>query len=170
MNNQLSHSTTPLTDEKFPIVLLCDGVQSPANIGSLFRTCDALGVSEIIFCKADINFNSSRLIRTSRNTVNKTPYRNSENSSFEIQELKKDNYQIVALELTNKSIPIESFDCESVNKIALVIGGENHGISSEVLQEIDLAVHITMYGQNSSMNVVQATGIALHHMVQCLNE
>ena len=55
-------------------------------------------------------------------------------------------------------------------KIALVIGGENHGISSEVLQEIDIAVHITMYGKNSSMNVVQATGIALHCIIQSLNK
>ena len=148
MNDQLSHTTTPFTDEKFPIVLLCDGVQGPANVGALFRISDALGVSELIFCNAEINFNSNRLIRTSRNTLTKTPYRVSENSLSEIQELRTRNYQIVALELTNKSIPIESFDCE----------------------EIDIAVHITMYGKNSSMNVVQATGIALHYVIQSLNK
>lgn len=170
MNDQLSHTTTPFTDEKFPIVLLCDGVQGPANVGALFRISDALGVSELIFCNAEINFNSNRLIRTSRNTVTKTPYRVSENSLSEIENLRTRNYQIVALELTNTSIPIESFDCESENKIALLIGGENHGISSEVLQEIDIAFHINMYGKNSSMNVVQATGIALHYVIQSLNK
>ena len=55
-------------------------------------------------------------------------------------------------------------------KIALVIGGENHGISSDMLQEIDIAVRITMYGKNSSMIVVQAAGIALHCIIQSLNK
>ena len=65
---QLTHKESNQTQNSFPIVLVCDGVQSPSNIGALFRIGDAFGVSKIYFCNADINFYSPRLQKTARNT------------------------------------------------------------------------------------------------------
>jgi tRNA G18 (ribose-2'-O)-methylase SpoU len=45
-----------------------------------------------------------------------------------------------------------------------VIGEENFGISEAVLQQMDAVVHIPMFGQNSSMNLVQATSVALYEI------
>ena len=44
----------------------------------------------------------------------------------------------------------------------MIVGNENFGISESVLKKVDQTVHITMYGNNSSMNVVQATAIGLY--------
>ena len=168
MSSQHSHTSSTFSVKKFPIVLVCDGVESPSNIGSLFRICDALGVSEIIFCNALINFKSPRLQKTARSTQKKVSYSESTSIVTTIEKLKKNGFTIVALEITDSSIAIKDFSLPTNQKIALVIGNEQKGVSNEVLKYISIAVHIEMYGENSSMNVVQATAIALHSIVNKL--
>ena len=168
MSSQLDHSSSKFTKNKFPIVLVCDGVRSPANIGSLFRVCDALGIEKIIFCNASINFSSTRLLRTARNTHKKVDYTISDNCLEEINVLKQKGYRLLALEITDNSIPIEEINTEKSDKIALVIGNEQHGISEKILSQVSTSTHINMYGKNSSMNVVQATSIALYSIINKL--
>lgn len=165
MNKQLSHQTNRFKSKTFPIVLVCDGVQSPSNIGGLFRICDALGVSQIIFCNADVNINSSRLKKTARNSEKNVSYTISNNLLSEIDILKQQQYHILALEITEKSKSIEKLKLSKDQKIALIIGNEQHGISEKALQKVQEATHINMYGKNSSMNVVQATAIALYSIL-----
>ena len=168
MPEQLTHKTTQFLTQKFSLKVICDGVQSPANIGSLFRVCEAFGVSEIIFCNASINFSSSRLRKTARNTDKKVPYRISEDIDSEILSLKKNHYKLLALELTENSIPLENITLQHKDKVALFIGNERHGVSKTVLNSISQSVHIKMFGTNSSLNVTQATGIALFTLTKLL--
>ncbi len=166
MSHQHTHKSTPFSAKKFPLIIISDGLQSPANIGALFRICDAFGVSEIVFCNASVNLNSSRLQRTSRNTHLKVPFRISEDIISEIDKLRSTGYKAIALEITDMSIPLEEYSLNSSEKIALIIGNENTGISKQVLQVAEDNVHITMFGQNSSMNVIQATSIALYALTK----
>lgn len=166
MSHQHTHKSTPFSAKKFSLIIISDGLQSPANIGALFRICDAFGVSEIVFCNASVNLNSSRLQRTSRNTHLKVPFRISEDIISEIDKLRSTGYKAIALEITDMSIPLEEYSLNSSEKIALIIGNENTGISKQVLQVAEDNVHITMFGQNSSMNVIQATSIALYALTK----
>ena len=50
----------------------------------------------------------------------------------------------------------------------MIVGDENFGISEAVLKVSDTIIHINMFGQNSSMNVVQATTIALYEITKQL--
>lgn len=168
MSLQHTHKTSKFSAKKFPFVLVCDGVQSPSNIGALFRICDAFGVSEIIFCNTEININSPRLQKTARSTQKKVSFSESINILTSIEDLKKDNYTLIALEITNDSIPLEKLSLPIHQKVALIIGNEQEGISGKVLKEASQTVHIEMFGENSSMNVVQATTIALYTIVNKL--
>lgn len=168
MSSQLEHHTTTFNQNKFPIVLVCDGVQSPANIGSLFRICDALGIEKIIFCNSEINLRSTRLTRTSRSTHKIVDFKVAENCLNEINTLEDKGYKLIALEITENSIPVEEYLCNNEDKIALIIGNEQSGISEEILTRNLEAVHINMYGNNSSMNVVQATSITLYNLINKL--
>jgi len=168
MPSQHTHKTSTFSFKKFPITLVCDGVQSPSNIGSLFRICDALGVSEIIFCNAVINFNSPRLQKTARNTHKTVSYSTSTTILETLESLKNNGFTLVALEITDASIPLETISLPKNKKIALVIGNEKLGVSKEVLKYIPASVHIPMFGKNSSMNVVQATAIALQSIINKL--
>ena len=66
------------------------------------------------------------------------------------------------------SQPIYNFNTPINQNIALIVGDENFGISEDVLKLCDAVIHIPMYGQNSSMNVVQATNIALYEITKQL--
>jgi len=168
MSFQHTHTTSSFSVKKFPIVLVCDGVQSPSNIGSLFRTCDALGVSEIVFCNSDLNINSSRLQKTARSTQKRVSFSESNNIIKTIEEFKQKGFNPIALEITDNSIPLEKLSLPNNENVVLIIGNEKLGISKKVLKYISLSVHINMFGDNSSMNVVQATSIALHSIINKL--
>ena len=168
MSLQLSHSETNNPLRTFPLVLVCDGVQSPSNIGSIFRICDSMGVSKVIFCNAEINFNSPRLQKTARNTQLQVPYSDTLETVSEIQKLKEKGFTIIALEITNDSILIKNIPISENQKIALIIGNEQQGVSQKVLEQCDVSTHIAMFGKNSSMNVVQATSIALYTLINKL--
>lgn len=165
MAAQLTHSKSNHSQNSFPLILVCDGVQSPSNVGALFRICDSLGVSKIIFCNAVINFYSPRLQKTARNTQLYVSYSVKENTLSTINKLKEEGYSILSLEITDSSVSIEKLPKLINKKIALVIGNEQQGISEEVLINSDHKSHIEMHGKNSSMNVVQAASIALYTII-----
>ena len=164
---QHSHTTTPFSKKKFPVIVLCDGLSSPANVGSLFRICEALGIDQIIFYKSEIDFNSSRLKRTARETHKSVDFSTSDDIISTLEGLKKNGYDIIALEISEISIPSEEISLDNKG-VALIIGSEQFGIAEEILAFAPKHMHIEMYGKNSSMNVVQATGIALYTIINKL--
>lgn len=167
MSQQLDHLTIPFSTEKFPVTLITDQVKSPANLGSILRLADAFCVEKIIFCGIDEEvINSNRLKRTARATQQTMHYCFEDNIIDVVNSLQQQNYSLTALEITDDSIAVEDFIIKKDLKIALVIGDENFGVSAEILQKTEQNIHITMFGNNSSMNVAQATGIALYEITK----
>lgn len=164
---QHDHYSTPFTEKKFPITIVCDNVNNAPNIGSLFRTAEAFGVEKIIFCGNDIPL-GRRMTKTSRATEKVVHYEVCENIKDVISDLKKNDYHIISLEITNNSKSLDIFQFPKNKSIALVIGNENFGISDEILNASHETIHINMFGKNSSMNVVQATSITLYEITKQL--
>ncbi|WP_432410713.1 TrmH family RNA methyltransferase [Rasiella sp. SM2506] len=162
---QHTHESTPFSAQKNTIVLLCDGLQSPANLGAIFRLCDAFGVAEVIF-NTPIDLSSNRLKRTARNTEKTVTYSIVEDLEGMLLEFQQKNYSSLALEISSTSVPLSQISTEKKNKIALVIGNERTGVSEKILQQVQHVVHIKMFGTNSSMNVAQATAIALYELIK----
>lgn len=168
MSHQLSHKENTFTSRIFDITLICDHLESPANQGALFRICESFGVKEIIFFGNPIDINSSRLKRTARSTQNLVPYSYVTDLTAVITSLKSNDIALVGLEITDSSTAIQEITIPKNGKFALVIGSEKNGISQDTLKELDKTYHIPMYGTNSSMNVIQATGIALYALTNKL--
>ncbi len=162
---QLTHYNTHFTKQTFPITLVCDNITNAPNIGSLFRTADAFGVEKIIFCGSPIP-KGRKMTKTSRTTEKIVLFKEKESILETVNQLKSEKYFLIAIEITNNSQEIDSYKFPHNQKIALIIGDENFGISEAVLKLSDAIIHINMYGQNSSMNVVQATSIALYEITK----
>lgn len=160
---QLTHYNTHFTKQLFPITLVCENITNAPNIGSLFRTADAFGIEKIIFCGSSIP-TGRKMTKTSRATEKVVPFEEKESILETIHQLKDDNYKIISLEITSHSLPLDSYVFPENQKIALIVGDENFGISEAVLNLSDAIIHINMFGQNSSMNVVQATSIAFYEI------
>jgi tRNA G18 (ribose-2'-O)-methylase SpoU len=162
---QLTHYTTTFNKKTFPITLVCENVTNAPNIGSLFRMADAFGVEKIIFCGENITL-GRKMTKTSRATEKVVDYEVGKDVSEVVSNLKAKDYQCIALEITEDSLPIHTFSFSAKKPIALLIGDENFGVSEAILKQCDLVIHINMFGQNSSMNVVQATNIALYEITK----
>ena len=164
---QLTHYNTNFKQRKFPITLVCDNVTNSPNIGSLFRIADAFGIEKLILCGSDISI-GRKISKTSRATEKVVNYEIHDSALTVVRNLQDLNYQIIALEITNHSKPMHSFELSQEKPIAMVIGDENFGVSESILKISDDIIHIDMYGHNSSMNVVQATNIALYELTKQL--
>ena len=165
MSEQLTHTDIAFDRKSFPIVLVCDNITGAANVGSLFRIADTFGVAKILFCGKQLPEFGKRMQKTARNTDKTIPFEVHEDILVVASAL-KENRSIIALEITNDSTPAHSFDFKAHQNIALVVGNENYGVSSEILKLSDGVIHIDMFGRNSSMNVAQATAIALYEITR----
>lgn len=162
---QLTHYTTNFKKQKFPIILVCDNVSNAPNIGSLFRTADTFGIQRLILCGENIAL-GRKMTKTSRNTEKVVTYEIYKSAGKVINDFKQKGYQIFSLEITDSSIPIDEFKFSSEKPLCLVLGDENFGVSEHILEVSDATIHINMFGQNSSMNVVQAATIALYEITK----
>ena len=164
---QLTHEahSSPIDNTK-DIIVLCDHVKGPANIGSIFRLSDAFGVNEIIFGGQALDLSSSRLKRTARNTHHKVRFRESADLQPTLQELHSQGYHSIAIEITDQSIPLHTLARTTWDKVVVIVGDENFGISEGLLKLVSQTAHIPMLGVNSSMNVAQALGIALYEITR----
>lgn len=165
---QLNHYNSNFKKQKHSITVVCDNVTNAPNIGSLFRIADAFGIEELIFCGTDIPL-GKRMTKTSRSTEKHVIHSLNEDIGSQIKDLKAKDYYLIALEITENSQSLTEFKHETNQPIALILGDENFGISDTILNQVDKVIHINMYGNNSSMNVVQATSIALYEITKQLN-
>ncbi|WP_426430589.1 TrmH family RNA methyltransferase [Winogradskyella sp. HB-48] len=164
---QLTHHTSNFKKQKQLITLVCDNITNAPNIGSLFRIADAFNIEMLIFCGNNIPI-GRRMTKTSRATEKYVNHSIEENIDNVILQLKK-THQIIALEITENSTELCTYKLINNQPIALILGDENLGVSETVLKQCEATVHINMYGNNSSMNVVQAASIALYEFTKQLN-
>jgi tRNA G18 (ribose-2'-O)-methylase SpoU len=162
---QLDHYSTNFNQRRFPITLICENVTNAPNIGSLFRTADAFGIEKLVFCGEQIPL-GRKMTKTSRATEKSVNHEVRSNALEVASELKNKGYFIVALEITTKSITLVDYQFPKHTPIVLVIGDENFGVSETILEMSDVILHIDMFGQNSSMNVVQATSVTLYEITK----
>lgn len=164
---QLNHYNSTFKKQKFPITLICDNVTNAPNIGSLLRISDALGVEELIFCGENSQL-GKRMKKTSRSTEKYVSYKEESDILQVVTSLKAKRYFIIVLEITDSSISLDDFILNTNQPIALIIGNENVGVSEDILKLAGEIVHIKMFGENTSMNVVQATSIILYELTKQL--
>ncbi len=142
-----------LKKTKLGISLYLDDIRSPFNMGSIFRTSECFGVSNIYLSKDSTSPKHSRSIRTSMGCIDKIEWK-----TKELGEVKGD---IFALELGGTDINEFIFP----KKGTVIIGSEELGVSPEALKLADSSlgrVSIPLTGEKSSLNVANATAILLH--------
>ncbi|MCC7165423.1 MAG: TrmH family RNA methyltransferase [Anaerolineae bacterium] len=137
-------------------VVVALGLTVPENHGMVLRLADAAGASRVIFVNEQAPIRA-RLRKTARNADNLVPWQVVSIASFmqEIETLAP----LIAVELTTQSTNL--FTTQLPKTCTLVVGSEQYGIADEVLEKCQSAVHIPLYGVNSSMNVTHALAIAL---------
>jgi tRNA G18 (ribose-2'-O)-methylase SpoU len=170
MGEKLDYKTRAQNYKKLALRVLLDNTQDVSNLGAALRICDALCV-EYLYCSGDEPKQINKKIRrVARGADSHVPYHYEADLVTCIQKLKTEGFTVIAVEITSSSKILQSIDFEQFEKIALVVGAENLGISEAVIEACDFAVHIPMYGKGFSMNVTSALAIALYEVVRQKNK
>lgn len=142
------------------IRLLAHNIRSLWNVGAFFRTCDALGVEHVYLTGYTGHPPRKEITKTAIGAEQWIPWEHSRDPLPIVEQLKKDGWQLVALELHKDAVDLAEF--VPASKVCLIAGHELTGVPEELLALCDAVVQIPMLGKKESMNVAVATGIALH--------
>jgi len=159
--NRLS-SEEYLAASKTQIVVLLDNVRSAGNTGSIFRTADAFRIGKLLLCGYTPQPPHRELTKTAIGAQNNVVWEHTDDILTAITDLKNYGYTIVALEHTERSIPIETWDPPH-DRLALIFGNEVYGVQQEVIDLCDVCVEIPQYGTKHSLNVSVCAGIVMWH-------
>ena len=149
-----------LKKNKIEIIVVLDNIRSMHNIGSIFRTCDAIGSCTIFLCGICAQPPNKEMNKTALGSTQHVQWKYFELTKEAILYLKRKNYEIISIEQTKSSIALNKVSIKS-KKIALVFGNEVKGVSEEILNISDQKVEINQHGFKKSMNVSVVTGIVL---------
>ena len=147
-----------------PVILVLDNIRSAFNVGSMFRTGETAGISELITCGITAHPPNPKLKKTAFSSVDIVPTKHYDDIMTAIFDLKQRNYKIVVMETTSRS-QIYS-DIEYPENIALILGNEVTGVDTRVMDQADLIVEIPTYGIKNSLNVASAAPIVLFEILR----
>ena len=141
------------------LYIICENIRSLYNVGSIFRTSDAVGVKKIYLCGYTGTPDNPRLEKTALGAEKTVEWEHHKQAWRVVDKLKKEGVQIVALEIVDgKSIDIKKFKPKF--HLAIIVGHEVDGVSDNLLKRADKIVHIPMKGIKTSLNVSVSHGIA----------
>lgn len=154
--------------EKLPLILVLDNLRSLNNVGAAFRTADAFLAEKIYLCGITGTPPNKEIHKTALGATDTVTWEYAPETTAVLAGLRRQGYQLLALELTNQSVPLHQLKVAPGGKYALVFGHEVFGVSDEALALCDTAIEIPQWGTKHSLNVSVCMGIALWHVVQRL--
>jgi len=147
----------PVPIEQTQFLLYLDGISDPGNMGTIFRTATAAGVSGIILSPNCCEIYNPKVIRSSLGSVFHLP-----SETHEHNWLKSIKNTIIATTLEDST---NIFKLERPASLILVIGSEAFGVSQDILQIAEHKVNIPIQGNIESINAAVAAGIAIYHLI-----
>ena len=147
---------------KLAFCVALNSIRSLHNVGSIFRTCDAVGIEKLFLCGITGYPPNQQLAKTALDAQKHVPWEYREDLIKLVDELKKNGYEIVLLEQIEGSVYYQ--DYKPRGKVCLVIGNEVSGIAGELVKKCDTAIEIEMAGIKNSLNVSVAFGVVAYHI------
>jgi RNA methyltransferase, TrmH family len=151
-----------LQDKKDPFLLIAESIEKPGNLGTILRSCDAVGVDGVIVCDRCTDIYNPNVVRASVGTLFTQPVIES-NGADTIVWLQKNKVRVIA---SSPHADVEFTDADLTGPVAIVVGTEQIGLSEKWLQTADLKVRIPMRGVADSLNVATATTLLLYEVLR----
>lgn len=147
--------------EKLPICIVLDNIRSLHNVGSAFRSADAFRIEKIYLAGITGTPPHREIQKTALGATESVPWEYSDQPSEIVRQLKERGYEIVIVEQTSASIPLQKFQPAVAKKYCLVFGNEVNGVSEAVIAMGDTALEVPQEGTKHSLNVSVCLGIVL---------
>lgn len=151
-----------LNDSENKMVIICDKITDPHNLGSILRTANCVGAAGVIIPKRNSVGLNSVVAKTSAGAVEYTKVARVVNIAQTIDKLKENGFWIAGADMDGD----EMYSVGLTGKIGMVIGSEGDGISRLVKEKCDFLVKIPMFGQINSLNASVAAAVLMYEIVR----
>jgi len=141
-------------------VLLLDAIQDPGNLGTIIRTADAAGFSNIILGRGTVDLYNDKVIRATQGSLFHIPIVQKDLTES-IPRLKESGFSVWATTLQRAK---NYRDIEPSEKTAIILGNEGSGVDETLINMADELVKIPIYGKAESLNVGIAAGILMYYI------
>lgn len=150
--------------------IVLEDIYHPHNASAIIRNCECFGVQDMHVVENQFEYTpNTDVVRGSLKWVNLHYHNLSENNTAAcIQHLKENGYKIAATCLREDTVSIDELPVD--DKIAVVFGTEDKGVSDELLEHADYAVKIPMCGFTQSLNVSVSAAICIREMMKRLKQ
>ncbi|MFA5612528.1 MAG: TrmH family RNA methyltransferase [Anaerolineaceae bacterium] len=150
------------------LVGILDNIRSAHNVGSIFRTAEAVCIRQLYLCGlTPVPEDNRALAKAALGAENRVSWSPQNNAVRLVTRMKAEGSQIIALECLPEAENIFALkDAGPLpEKVAVVVGSELAGIDPEILALSDRKLYIPMAGKKSSINVAVAFGIAVYQLL-----
>lgn len=130
-------------------------------MGAAFRTADAFAVEAIYLCGITAKPPHREINKTALGATESVDWKYYESTLDAIQDLKRSDYRCLAIEQTESAIPLQEFQVNPVDRLALIFGHEVKGVQQEVVDACDEAIEIPQFGTKHSLNISVSVGVVL---------
>ena len=145
-----------------PLVVLCQGVEKPGNLGAMLRTADAAGADAVVAADPVTDWGNPHLVRASKGTVFSVPVA-SDSTADTLAWLDAHGIALVA---TTPDTDLLHTDVDYTGPVAIAVGAEKYGLTDEVLERATHRVRIPMAGKANSLNVATSAAIVIYEAVR----
>jgi RNA methyltransferase, TrmH family len=141
-----------------PLVLVCESVEKPGNLGAMLRTADAAGVDAVISTSGVTDWGNPNIVRASRGAIFSVPVAEAGREEL-IPWLRGHGLGIVTTS-PDSQLPYTSVDLR--RGVAIVVGAESQGLDEEWSRAADAEVRIPMFGRLNSLNVATSAALLIY--------
>src|ERR1700683_2021588 len=145
-----------------PLVLICQGVEKPGNLGAILRTADAAGVTAVIATDPVTDWGNPNVIRASKGTVFTVPVASS--TSAQVLAWLSD-HGLTLVETTPDAGTLVG-EADLTGPVAIAVGSEKYGLPADWLARANVKVRIPMFGRADSLNVATSAAITCYEAVR----
>lgn len=152
-------------------ILILDNIRSIHNVGSIFRTADAIGISKIYLTGVTPRpldrFGRERrdLQKTALGAQNFVSWEGRKHIGKLIDSLKKKGFYILSIEQSLGSVDYKKICLPKGQSTVFVFGNEIDGVGEQILEKSDIVAEIPMAGKKESLNVSVSVGIVLFRLL-----
>ena len=142
-----------------PLIVVCDGIEDPHNLGAVIRCAECAGAHGVIIPERRACGLTPAVSKASAGAIMHMAIAKVGNIAETIEKLKENGVWTFAAEADGQDFFETDWNCGC----AIVLGGEDSGVSRLVRERFDFAVSIPMYGKLNSLNVSTAASVLLCH-------
>ncbi len=147
--------------EKFPIVVVLDNIRSLHNVGSIFRTSDALRLDKVYLCGITATPPHNEIHKSALGAEESMEWQYFANTEDAVTSLKNEGYMICSVEQVENSTMLTDFVAQKGKKYAFILGNEVKGVQQQIIDMSDCCIEIPQFGTKHSFNVSVSAGIVL---------